>query len=346
MPLTNIQDYDYFLPRELIAQKPIPRRDESRMMVVERKTECISHRSFAEFPDFFTSDDLLVLNNTRVIPARLWGRKGDRNIEFLLIRSISDQTWEVLCRPASKVRTGDRIAFSPRLTAVVKEEKDEGKRILHFDSDEIHAELENIGYAPLPPYIKRESRPGKWRLFDLDRYQTVFAEHDGSIAAPTAGLHFTGRILDRIREKGIQTASITLNVGLATFQPVRVKDIKQHQMLEEEFFINQETAELINQVRNEAGRVTAVGTTTVRTLESSFQNEKVLSSNQSTDLFIYPGYRFHVVDALLTNFHLPRSTLLMLTMAFGGYELIRHAYQTAVKEKYRFFSYGDCMLIL
>jgi S-adenosylmethionine:tRNA ribosyltransferase-isomerase len=346
MPKTNIQDYDYFLPRELIAQKPLEKRDQSRMMVVERRSGRISHRRFCEFPDFLDTSDIVVLNNTRVIPARVWGKKDKRNIEFLFLREISPQTWEVLCRPARKVRSGDRIDFSLPLKAIVQEEKDEGKRILRFDSGNVTSELKNIGYAPLPPYIKRETGRKKWRSFDLDRYQTVFAEHEGSIAAPTAGLHFTRRILKQIRDKGVRKASVTLNVGLATFQPVRVNDIQEHRMLEEEFFISPETSALINKVKKQTGRIIAVGTTSVRTLESAFQNGKVQSGKQSTDLFIFPGYRFQAVDVLLTNFHLPRSTLLMLISAFGGYELIRRAYQEAVKERYRFFSYGDCMLIL
>ncbi len=346
MPKTNIRDYDYVLPRGLIAQKPLEHRDQSRMMVVERRSGRIFHRRFSDFPDFLDASDLLVLNNTRVIPARVWGRKENRDIEFLFLREIAPQTWEALCRPARKVSSGDRIAFSPHLTAVVQEEKEEGKRVLRFESGDVLSELKNIGYAPLPPYIKRETGREKWRPFDLDRYQTVFAEHEGSIAAPTAGLHFTSRVLKRIREKGIQLATITLNVGLATFQPVRVRNIKLHRMLNEEFHISPETAELINTVRNQGGRVTAVGTTSVRTLESSFQDGNIQPGRRSTDLFIYPGYRFQAVDALLTNFHLPRSTLLMLTSAFGGYELIRRAYRLAVQEKYRFFSYGDCMLII
>ncbi len=346
MPKTNIQDYDYFLPRQLIAQKPLQHRDQSRMMVVERRSGRISHRRFCDFPEFLDASDLLVLNNTRVIPARVWGKKDKRNIEFLFLREISQQTWDVLCRPARKVRSGDRIIFSPRLQAVVQEEKEEGKRVLRFESVDVLSELKNIGYAPLPPYIKRETGREKWRSYDLDRYQTVFAEHEGSIAAPTAGLHFTGQIFKQIQDKGVRTASVTLNVGLATFQPVRVNDIQEHQMMEEEFFITTETAALINKVKNQTGRIIAVGTTSVRTLESACKNGKVQSGKQSTNLFIFPGYRFQAVDVLLTNFHLPRSTLLMLTSAFGGYDLIRRAYHEAVKERYRFFSYGDCMLIL
>ncbi|MFO7866825.1 MAG: tRNA preQ1(34) S-adenosylmethionine ribosyltransferase-isomerase QueA [Candidatus Aminicenantes bacterium] len=343
---TRTHEYDYELPRELIAQQPLPCRDQSRMMVVTRENGGIHHRRFTEFPDFLHAGDLLVLNNTRVIPARVWGRKENRKIEFLFLQEISTRTWEVLCRPARKVRTGDRIVFSPRLAASVREEKSEGKRVLHFSSDGIREELGKIGFAPLPPYIKRESGMEKWRPFDLDRYQTVFAEHDGSIAAPTAGLHFTGRMLERVQAKNIQLEHITLSVGAATFQPVRTDDIRKHRMTEEHFHISPETAGRINSARKEGRRVVAVGTTSVRALESAVKEGRVQSGKKSTGLFIYPGYRFQVVDALLTNFHLPRSTLLMLTSAFGGYELIRRAYQEAVKERYRFFSYGDCMLIV
>ena len=345
MPKTHIQDYDYELPQELIAQKPLPRRDQSRMMVIERKTGRILHRRFVEFPKLLQSGDLLVLNNTRVIPARAWGRKGKRNIEFLFLREISPQNWEVLCRPARRIRTGDQIIFSPRLAGKVKAEKEEGRRVLVFPYD-IRSELKRIGFAPLPPYIKREARSEEWRGFDLNRYQTVFAAREGSIAAPTAGLHFTPRVLERIEEKDIKRAWVTLDVGLATFQPVRVENIREHRMLEEHFFIPPESAEEINRTRKQGKKVTAVGTTSVRTLESTAQKGQIHPGEASTNLFIYPGYTFQIVDVLLTNFHLPRSTLLMLTCAFGGYELIMQAYREAVKEKYRFFSYGDCMLIM
>ncbi len=347
MPKTHIDDYDYVLPRELIAQQPLPQRDQSRMMVVERRSGRISHRNFYEFPDFFQDGDLLVLNNTRVIPARARGRINGRDIEFLFLKQLKPSLWEVLCRPARKVRKGKQIIFSTRVTAVVHTEGEAGKRVLQFDTPDILNELKNIGYAPLPPYIKRNTGREDQRSFDLDRYQTVFAEHDGSIAAPTAGLHFTDQVLARLKDKGVQTAAVTLNVGLATFQPVRVENIEKHRMLEENFHISPDTAARINTVHSRPeGKVAAVGTTSVRTLESSIENGKVRPGRQATDLFIYPGYRFQAVDALLTNFHLPRSTLLMLTSAFGGYDVIRRAYREAVNKQYRFFSYGDCMLIL
>ncbi|MDI6699207.1 MAG: tRNA preQ1(34) S-adenosylmethionine ribosyltransferase-isomerase QueA [Candidatus Saccharicenans sp.] len=343
-----LRDYDYELPPELIAQQPLPNRDDSRMMVLNRSLKTISHRQFKEIIDFFRPGDLLVLNNSRVIPARAWAvRNGDRkSIEFLFIKEKEPGLWEVLCRPAKKVKEGDRLVFDRDLEARVAGRGPSGRRLLKFNTAKVLARLKEIGVAPLPPYIKR--RPGDPRLKEIDaeRYQTVYAARDGSIAAPTAGLHFTERILAELKQKGVEIQYVTLNVGLATFQPVRAEKITDHQMLEESFLISPETAAAINRAKKEGRPVTAVGTTVVRTLESAWREEGLQPGEQHTSLFIYPGYRFKLVDRLLTNFHLPRSSLLMLVSALAGYELTMEAYREAVKESYRFFSYGDCMLII
>jgi S-adenosylmethionine:tRNA ribosyltransferase-isomerase len=341
----KVSDFDYELPEELIAQQPLARRDESRMLVVDRKSGEIHHTRFSNFPDHFAPGDVLVFNETRVIPARAWGHKGGKRIEFLFLHQHSEESWEVLCRPAKHVRVGDSIVFSPGLKGEVTEVGPEGSRIIHFKGTDVLAELKKTGFAPLPPYIKRKKEHAYLKAADLERYQTVFARQEGSIAAPTAGLHFTPELLETLGHCGIRIAPICLDVGLATFQPVRADRVEDHAMLEERYSISQESARVINTALGEGRPVTAVGTTSVRTLESAASEGRVRPGQDSTRLFIYPGYRFRVVGRLLTNFHLPRSTLLMLTAAFGGYELIMRAYQEAVRERYRFFSYGDCMLI-
>lgn len=343
-----LRDYDYELPPELIAQQPLPNRDDSRMMVLNRSLKTIDHRQFKEIVDFFRPGDLLVLNNSRVIPARAWAvRAGDgKSIEFLFIKEHKPGLWEVLCRPAKKVKEGDRLLFDRNLEARVVGRGSRGHRLLEFKTADVLARLKEIGVAPLPPYIKRRPGDPRFKEIDAERYQTVYATRDGSIAAPTAGLHFTERTLAELKQKGVEIQYVTLNVGLATFQPVRVEKITDHQMLEESFFVSPETAEAINRAKKEGRAITAVGTTVVRTLESAWREEGLRPGEQSTRLFIYPGYHFRVVDRLLTNFHLPRSTLLMLVSALAGYELIMEAYREAVKEGYRFFSYGDCMLIV
>ena len=342
----RLQDFDYHLPQELIAQAPLPNRDSSRMMILKRQTGEILHTKFSRFPEVIQKNSLLVLNNSRVIPARLYGKRNDRTVEFLLIQKSGERTWKVLCRPAKHVRKGDRIVFSNHLFAAVAEELDEGARLLTFNRKNIDSELNKVGYAPLPPYIKRKKQTETIRQNDLDRYQTVFADRPGSIAAPTAGLHFTKNMLDDIKKRGAGLVEVTLHVGLATFQPIREDKIENHQMLEETAMISSEAAKKIEEARKSGRDITAVGTTSVRTLESFVKDGKMIAGTCSTSLFIRPGFKFQVVDHILTNFHLPKSTLLMLVAAFAGHDFVMSAYREAVRLGYRFFSYGDCMLIL
>jgi S-adenosylmethionine:tRNA ribosyltransferase-isomerase len=345
----NLSDYDFELPPELIAQQPLPNRDESRLLVIDRKTGLLQHRIFKEIPDYFGPEDVLVLNDTRVIPARAWAHpesQPDKQVEFLFVRELNPALWEVLCRPAKRVQPGEVFIFDKELKGQVREKGPLGHRVLEFNTEKVREKLKEIGAPPLPPYIKRKKDDPRLKTLDRERYQTVFAKKEGSIAAPTAGLHFTPATLEEIRKKGTTICYVTLNVGEATFQPVRVEKVTEHRMLPENYYLSEETAEILNRARAEGKKITAVGTTVVRTLESAFAQGQVRSGQGATSLFIYPGYTFKVVDRLLTNFHLPRSTLLMLVSAFAGYDLIRNAYQVAVKEKYRFFSYGDCMLIL
>ena len=372
----QISEFDYDLPPELIAQHPLPERDASRMMVVLRKEGRISHSNFGDLPACLRKGDVLVLNNTKVIPAKVWGNKDGTEVEFLFLKERSKGVWEVLCRPAKKIRTGDRITFAPGFAGEVIEAGEEGRRVLKFSAADVLTRLQKIGFAPLPPYIKRNKSNMDLRPEDLERYQTVYAKKEGAIAAPTAGLHFTAKTLKSIREKGVLVEHIALQVGLATFQPMRVEHIEEHKMLEETYSINPRAAEDINQAKRESRSVVAVGTTVVRALESAFflaedresarqedrssclalgpgqkagtskKTSRIRPGTRSTSLFIYPGFEFHAVDKLLTNFHLPKSTLLMLVAAFAGRDLIMRAYKEAVREKYRFFSYGDCMLIL
>jgi S-adenosylmethionine:tRNA ribosyltransferase-isomerase len=341
-----VSDFDYDLPPELIAQHPLPRRDDSRMMVVERKTGRIDHGRFREFADHMGPGGLLVLNDTKVIPARVWGKSGEAKIEFLFIKELGGGLWEVLCRPARKVREGDAVHLGPRLEACVEEVEEEGKRVLRFGNVDVRAELGKVGYAPLPPYIKRAREDRSARPEDLDRYQTVFARKEGAVAAPTAGLHFTEETLGGLETKGVDIRRVTLDVGLATFQPIRTEIVLEHRMLEEWYAVSPGTARELDKAKAERRPVTAIGTTVVRTLESAWKDGRVRPGRRATSLFIHPGFEFHVVDRLLTNFHLPRSTLLMLVAAFAGQDLVMRAYREAVRERYRFFSYGDCMLIV
>ena len=344
----RVSDFNYDLPPELIAQKPLVERDSSRMMVVRRKEGKILHARFKDFPDHLQKGDILVLNNTKVIPAKVWGKKDGKDVEFLLIKEKEKGVWDVLCRPAKRVKTGVRIEFGPGFRAEVIDAADEGRRTLKFSAPDVLGHLKKIGFAPLPPYIKRKKENGALRPQDLERYQTIFAEKEGAIAAPTAGLHFTPKVLKDIREKEVLVTDVTLDVGLATFQPMRVERLEEHKMLEETYSISEGAAAAINQAKKDKRPVVAVGTTVVRTLESAYSSDKgeIQPGHRSTSLFIYPGYEFKVVDRLLTNFHLPKSTLLMLVAAFAGRDLIMEAYREAVREKYRFFSYGDCMLII
>ena len=335
-------DFFYDLPKELIAQTPVEPRDSSRLLLLDRKSGEIRHRHFYDIIDSLNEGDLLVANDSRVLPARIFGVKDTgATVEFLLLRQISGNRWETLCKPGKKAREGARFSFGDGLlTATVAEVCDDGNRIVDFDCDEsFFAVLDKIGKMPLPPYITAE-------LKDKERYQTVYSHELGSAAAPTAGLHFTEELMDRIRQKGVGIAYVTLHVGLGTFRPVKVEDVTNHKMHSEHYEIPAETARLINETKKNGGRVIAVGTTSCRTLESvATQYGEIKPCEGFTDIFIYPGYEFKVLDGLITNFHLPESTLIMLVSAFAGYDKVMNAYKTAVEERYRFFSFGDAMLI-
>jgi S-adenosylmethionine:tRNA ribosyltransferase-isomerase len=339
-------DFDYHLPQELIAQTPLPKREQSRMMILHHRTGEIIHSRFEEFPDYLNKGDVLILNNTKVIPARAWGKKEGKEIEFLFLKESQEGSWEVLCRPAKKVKLGDVISFSPGFEGKIAKVEPEGKRVIRFSSGNVLSRLKKIGFAPLPPYIKRKKKSVELREQDLERYQTVFARKEGAIAAPTAGLHFTPQILERIKAKRVQVAEISLDVGMATFQPIRARRVEDFNMLEETYSISRGASQTINEAKRESRPIIAVGTTSVRTLESAFRNEKIHPGRGSTNLFVYPGYEFKAVDRLLTNFHLPKSTLLMLVAAFAGLDFVKKAYKEAIRQKYRFYSYGDCMFIL
>ena len=343
----KIADYDYCLPDNLIAQEPLADRQASRMMVVERATGSISDRMFADFPLLLFKEDVVVINNTKVFPARLLGRsETGANVEVFLIREQEDFVWEALTRPARRLPAGKRIVFSNELVAEVIEKRNDGKTIIRFQTpgqfDEI---LDKIGKTPLPPYIKRE-RGEDASESDRDRYQTVFAKERGSIAAPTAGLHFTDSVIANIGERGVEIIEITLHVGYGTFEPVRVDDLTEHRVSPENYEIDQRSAAVLNQVLAENRRIIAVGTTTTRALESCIsQNGKFLEGRATAHLTVTPGYNFKAVNAMLTNFHLPKSSLLILVSTFAGRELIMRAYEHAVASEYRFYSYGDCMFI-
>lgn len=337
-------DYFYDLPEHLIAQKPIEPRNSSRMMKIDRKTGEVWHNHFYNLCDNLKKGDLLVLNNSRVLPARLYGKKEGSTsaIEFLLLEQKEDKIWEIICKPGKKAKVGAKFAFGgDKLIAEVIEVKDDGNRVVRFSCDDnFYTVLDEIGQMPLPPYITE-------KLENKERYQTVYSKELGSSAAPTAGLHFTSEMLDEIKEKGIDVAYITLHVGLGTFRPVKEEDIANHKMHSEHYSISKETADKINYTKQNGGRVIAVGTTTCRTLESVAKFYGEISERDGyTDIFIYPGYEFKVIDGLITNFHLPESTLIMLVSAFMGYENTMNAYKIAVEEKYRFFSFGDSMLII
>lgn len=339
----DVKDFDYELPEELIAQDPLKKRDDSRLMILNRETGEIRHSIFHEIIHELEPGDCLVVNNTRVIPARLYGVKKDTGaaIEVLLLKRKSDNIWETLVKPGKKCRPGTVIDFGEgRLTGTVIDVVEEGNRLIEFSYEGIFEEvLDALGEMPLPPYITH-------KLEDKNRYQTVYAKHDGSAAAPTAGLHFTDELLRKIREKGIDIAEVTLHVGLGTFRPVKVDKIEEHHMHSEFYMISQEAADKINRAKASGHRVICVGTTSCRTVESAAdENGHLAECSGWTEIFIYPGYRFKVLDALITNFHLPQSTLVMLVSALAGREHILNAYKEAVKEKYRFFSFGDAMFI-
>src|SRR5712692_1468500 len=344
----RVSDFDYDLPAELIAQHPLGERDASRMLIVDRATQTEHDSTFASLPDCLRANDVLVLNNTRVFPARLTGERSPTGgaVELLLLREIEPSVWSALARPGRRLRTGTKITFCEgKLRAEVIEALADGMRVLRFESEKpLNAIIDEIGRTPLPPYIKRE---GEQSRSDGERYQTVYAKERGAIAAPTAGLHFTPLVLREIEARGARIAEITLHIGYGTFEPVRAEVISKHRVAPEWFSIGDEAAQLVNRARTTGGRIIAVGTTTVRALESSAQAAgQIESVSGFADLIIVPGHRFRAVDALLTNFHLPRSSLLMLVSAFAGRGLIVAAYGHAVRERYRFYSFGDCMLIL
>ncbi len=335
-------DFDYFLPEELIAQTPLKKRDSSRLMIVDRNNGDIIHKKFSDIIDYLDKGDVLVINNTKVLPARLIGEKENTKavIELLMLKNIKDDTWECLCKPARRIKVGTIVNFSDKLKAKCVEEKDEGIRVFEFIYDGIFYEiLSMLGEMPLPPYIHE-------KLKDKDRYQTVYAKEMGSAAAPTAGLHFTDELMSKLNEKGIEILEITLHVGLGTFRPVNTDDILNHKMHSEFYMIDKETANKLQEAKNKNKRIISVGTTTTRTLETVYSlfNEFKECSGY-TDIFIYPGYKFKAIDGLITNFHLPKSTLIMLVSAFASREIILNAYKEAVDEKYRFFSFGDAMFI-
>ena len=338
-------DFYYELPQELIAQTPIEPRDHSRLMQVDRNSGAVTHRHFYDLPDLLEEGDLLVVNDSKVLPARLYGQKTDTGAkaEFLLLEQKENDCWEVLVKPGRRLREGAKVSFGDGLlTAEIVAVKPDGNRIARFSCEgSIFSALEQIGEMPLPHYITE-------KLTDKDRYQTVYARELGSAAAPTAGLHFTPALMDRLRAKGVNFGYVTLHVGLGTFRPVKAKEITDHHMHSEHYELPPETAELINRTKAAGRRVIAVGTTSCRTLESvaSFHDGSIVPAEGYTDIFIYPGYQFKVLDGLITNFHLPESTLIMLVSAFMGYEHTMVAYREAVKERYRFYSFGDSMMIL
>ena len=337
----KLSDFDFDLPDNLIAQSAMEPRDHSKLMVLEKNKQVIEHKKFYNISDYLKKGDVLVVNRTRVIPARLFGKKDTGSIlECFLLKRIDLNTWEVLLKPAKKLKIGQKIVFlEGKLEAVLKEVKDDGNRILEFIYEGNFEEiLDELGEMPLPPYITE-------KLKDKNRYQTVYAKEGESVAAPTAGLHFTNELLEKLKDSGVELTEIYLDVGLGTFRPVQTENILEHKMHHEKYHIPEESAEIINRAKKEGRRIIAVGTTTVRTLESSNNGAEVISGDGETDIFIYGDYKFKIVDALITNFHLPKSTLLMLISAFAGKDFIFTAYETAIQEKYRFYSFGDAMFI-
>ncbi len=340
--IVRTQDFFYELPEELIAQTPLLRRDASRLLTLDRKTGQTAHRHFYDIIDYLNPGDCLVMNNSRVLPARLLGHRPTGGaVEVLLLRDLGDKKWECLCKPGRKMQPGSQVIFgNGELTASVTEIREDGNRVVEFQYQGIFLEvLERLGKMPLPPYIKAE-------LQDQERYQTVYSKEVGSAAAPTAGLHFTNELLEKVRAKGVKTAFVTLHVGLGTFRPVKAENISEHHMHSELCMLSQETADILNQTKAEGGRIVCVGTTSCRTLESLVNEDGSFSPKSKwTEIFIFPGYKFKAMDALITNFHLPESTLVMLVSAFAGRENVLNAYAEAVRERYRFFSFGDAMFI-
>jgi len=342
----TLSDFDYKLPEDLIADTPLEKRSESRLMVLNRKTETIEHRIFKDILKILTPQDILILNNTKVFKARLLAQKETGGqVEIFFLHRLSENRWEALMSGTGKIKEGLKITWQNAHFRVLKKRELEESALYEIDVDyegDFFHYLDKFGLTPLPPYIRRSPRQE-----DIWQYQTVFAEHNGAVAAPTAGLHFTSRLLDELREEGVSIETLLLHVGYGTFSPVRLEKLEDHQMHQETFEVYPETSERINKVREKGGRVVACGTTVLRALESSLDSSgMVQASTGKTNLFIYPPYQIKSIDALITNFHLPKSSLLMLVSAFGGYEFIKEAYQEAIREKYRFYSYGDAMLIL
>ncbi|MDF2984582.1 MAG: S-adenosylmethionine/tRNA-ribosyltransferase-isomerase [Eubacterium sp.] len=340
----NLKEFDYFLPEELIAQHPLEKRDMSRLMVLDKQSGQIDHKLFKDVVEYFNEGDCLVLNNTRVIPARLLGEKegSGGKIEFVLLKRLSDDVWEVILRPGKKAKPGARFIFgNGELKAEILEVLEEGNRLVRFIYEGVFEEiLDKVGIMPLPPYITE-------KLEDPERYQTVYAKYNGSAAAPTAGLHFTQELLETLKNKGVKIAYVMLHVGLGTFRPVKVEDITQHKMHSEYYSVGRETCDTINSAKRDGKKVVAVGTTSCRVLETvgNGNDGELIACDGWTDIFIYPGYEFKIVDRLITNFHLPESTLIMLVSSLAGRENVLNAYSVAVKERYRFFSFGDAMFI-
>ena len=339
----KLEEFDYYLPEELIAQVPIAKRDESRLLVLNRENKTIEHKTFKDIINYLKPGDCLVRNNTKVIPARLYGKKETgANVEFVLLKQIEGDIWEAIVRPGNKLKPGTKVEFGDGiLKATILDILEGGTRKVEFEYEGIFNEiLDKIGLMPLPPYIHES-------LKEKDRYQTVYAKYNGSAAAPTAGLHFTPELLKQIEEKGIKIANVTLHVGIGTFRPVKEENIEDHKMHTEHFYIKQEDVDKINETKKTGGRVIAVGTTSCRVLETIASEDTGLveATEADTGIYIYPGYKFKCVDALITNFHLPKSTLLMLVSALAGREFVLDAYKEAVEEKYRFFSFGDAMFI-
>lgn len=336
-------DFFYDLPEELIAQTPVEPRNSSRLMVLSRDSGAVEHKHFYNLPEFLKPGDCLVLNDTRVLPARMYGVREDTGavVEFVLLRQHGNMLWECLAGPGKKAKEGYKFKFSDKLSATVTEVMPDGNRMIEFRCDgDFFTVLDEVGQMPLPPYIKE-------KLKDKERYQTVYSKEAGSAAAPTAGLHFTKEMLESIKKSGVNIAYVTLHVGLGTFRPVKVEDVTKHKMHTEHFYIPGEAVDIINKTKKNGGRVICVGTTSCRTVEScAARYGEIRSCSGDTDIFIYPGFEFKCMDGLVTNFHLPESTLIMLVSAFAGYDNVMNAYNTAVKEKYRFFSFGDAMLII
>ncbi len=343
-----VSEFDYNLPEELIAQTPSKKRENSRMLVLDKQAQTIEHKHFYDIVDYLDNNCILVLNNTKVIPARLYAHKETGAlIEIFLLKELDNKQWESLVKPAKRVKEGMTLKVADCLSVKMLERLEEGKWLIELIYDGILYEvLDKVGNIPLPPYIERKMTDNERKSLDYERYQTVYAKNEGSVAAPTAGLHFTNEILEKLKAKGVEIAYITLTVGLGTFRPVKCEEVTEHKMDSEEFEISQETADAINNAKAKGKKLVAIGTTSVRTLETAYQQfGEIKACKSASCLFIYPPYEFKVVDNLITNFHLPKSTLLMLVSALEGKEFIFKAYKEAIKNKYRFYSYGDCMFL-